>query len=145
MVELREITKDNFEDVLKLKVSESQEDFVSSTAYSLAQARAYKETAFPFAIYADKVVVGFVMLGYYEAKNQYTLWKFLIDKQYQNMGYGRKALQLGVRYLMETYGAGEIYTGVALGNQVAKHLYSSFGFDQTGVIEDNMEEMRFVC
>lgn len=145
MVELREITKDNFEAVLELKVSESQENFVSSTAYFLAQAWVYKDTAFPFAIYADSELVGFVMLGYYEARSQYTLWKFMIDKQYQNMGYGRKALHLAVRYLIETHAVTEIYTGVALGNEIAKHLYSSYGFEETGVVEDNMEEMRFFC
>ena len=64
MVQLREITKDNLDDVVKLEVSESQEGFVASTTYALAQAWVYKETAFPFAIYADDVLVGFIMLGY---------------------------------------------------------------------------------
>ena len=84
MVELREITKDNLEEVLALSIYEHQENYVSSTAYSLAQAYAYRDTAFPFAVYADNTIVGFIMLGYYEARNQYTLWKFLIDKKYQN-------------------------------------------------------------
>ena len=145
MVELREITKDNLEEILKLKVSENQGSFVSSTAYSLAQAWVYKETAFPFAIYADEIPVGFIMLGYYESRDQYTLWKFLVDKHYQNKGYGKKALQLAVRYLVETFHVREIYTGVALGNEMAKHLYKSIGFTVTGVVEDNMEEMRYIC
>lgn len=38
MVELREITMENLDDVLKLKVTKGQESFVSTTAYSLAQA-----------------------------------------------------------------------------------------------------------
>ena len=38
----------------------------------------------------------------------------------------------------------EIYTGVALGNEIAKHLYSAVGFKETGLIENNMEEMRFI-
>lgn len=59
MVELREITKDNFEDVLELKVSGFQEDFVLFTAYFWAQAWVYKYTAFPFAIYVDKELVGY--------------------------------------------------------------------------------------
>ena len=60
MVELREITEDNFEEVINLKVSKNQESFVSSVAYSLAQAWVYKETAFPFAIYENEVPVGFL-------------------------------------------------------------------------------------
>ena len=46
MVELREITEDNFDEVIELRVSENQEGFVSSVVYSLAQAWVYKETAF---------------------------------------------------------------------------------------------------
>lgn len=36
MVELREITSDNLEDVLNLQIFEYQGKFVSSTAYALA-------------------------------------------------------------------------------------------------------------
>lgn len=144
MVELKEISKENLEDVLNMEISEHQKPFVSSTAYSLAQAYVYRETAFPFAIYADNTLVGFIMMGFYESRNQYTLWKFMIDKQHQNKGYGREALKQGIRYLIDKFGAKEIYTGVSLGNEMAKHLYNSVGFEATGVVEDNMEEMRFV-
>ena len=98
MVESRTITKDNLNEVLRLNISEQQKTFVSSTALSLTQAYVYRETAFPFAIYADNTIVGFIMMGYYEAKKQYTLWKFLIDKNQQNKGYGREALKLGMAY-----------------------------------------------
>ena len=144
MVTLREITKENLDEVLALEVLEHQEAFVSSTAASLAQAYVYKETAFPFAIYADDTVVGFIMLGYYEARDQYTLWKFLIDKKYQNKGYGKEALQQGILYLQNTFQAKEIYTGVSIGNEQAKHIYRSLGFAETGLIEDGMEEMKLM-
>lgn len=144
MVELREITKDNLERVLELRISEHQKDFVSSTAHSLAQAWVYHETAFPFAVYADDVMVGFVMLGYYEAKKQYTLWKFLIDERYQHKGYGREALKLAIKYLIDSFNVAEIFTGVAFGNDVAKALYRSVGFEETGEADDFQQEMRLV-
>lgn len=145
MVQLQAITKENLNEVLKLDVREDQRAFVSSVADSLAQAYVYRETAFPFAVYADETVVGFIMLGYYEARNQYTLWKFLIDKKHQNKGYGRAALRQGIAYLKETFGAAEIYTGVSLGNPTARHLYTSMGFKETGLIEYNMEELKYPC
>ena len=43
MIKLDEITADNLEVVLKLKVSKEQENFVSTTAYSLAQAYVYRK------------------------------------------------------------------------------------------------------
>ncbi len=144
MVELREITKDNLEDVLSLRIAEEQEAYVSSTAHSLAQAYVYKEKAFPFAIYVEDILVGFIMLGYYEERKQYTLWKFLIDKAHQNKGYGRAALKQGIAYLQEKFGVSEIYTGVLLGNEVAKRLYGSCGFVETGLVEYGMEEMKYI-
>lgn len=144
MVELREITKDNLEQVLALRISESQKDFVSSTAHSLAQAWVYKDTAFPFAVYADNEIVGFVMLGYYEERSQYTLWKFLIDEKHQHKGYGRKALKLAVQYLIDRFNVAEIFTGVAYGNDVAEALYRSVGFVKTGVEDDFQQEMKLI-
>lgn len=144
MVELREITKDNLEQVLALRISESQKDFVSSTAHSLAQAWVYKDTAFPFAVYADNEIVGFVMLGYYEERSQYTLWKFLIDEKHQHKGYGRKALKLAVQYLIDRFNVAEIFTGVAYGNDVAEALYRSVGFVKTGLEDDFQQEMKLI-
>lgn len=141
MVQLKEITKDNLDEVMSLSVAENQKSFVSTPAESLAQAYVYKDTAFPFAIYAEDKVVGFIMLGYYEARNQYTLWKFLIDKRFQNKGFGKEALKQGIVYLKERFHAKEIYTGVSVGNETAKHLYKSLGFVETGLVEDNMEEL----
>lgn len=145
MITLREITPDNIEDVCKLRVSEDQENFVSTTAHSLAQAYAYRKTAYPYAIYADETPVGFLMFGFYECRNQYTLWKLLIDKEHQNKGYGRAALLLGIEQMKEQYGIRELYTGVSLGNEAAEHLYQSVGFQLTGLIENGMKELRYSC
>lgn len=145
MIKLDEITADNLEVVLKLKVSKEQENFVSTTAYSLAQAYVYRENAYPFAIYADDTLVGFIIFGFYELRNQYTLWKFLIDEKYQNKGYGKMALALGIEYMKKQYDNKEMYTGVAIDNDVAERLYHSVGFQLTGLIENGMKELRYVC
>ncbi len=142
MITLREITPDNVEDVCKLKVSEHQKNFVSTVEHSLAQACACRETAYPYAIYADETPVGFLMFGFYECRNQYTLWKFLIDEKHQNRGYGRAALLLGMEQMKKQYGIRELYTGVSLGNEVAECLYRSVGFQLTGLVENGMKELR---
>lgn len=144
MVELREITKDNYEECLGLKVADSQKKYVSSTVHSLAQAWIYYDTAFPFAIYADNIMVGFIMLGYYEAEGYYTLWKFMIDERYQNKGYGRKALKLGINYLIDRFQVKEIYTAYYAANHVAKKLYTSMGFRETGEIVGTEIGMRLI-
>ena len=142
MIKLKPITKDNIDDVLSLNVRDDQKNYVSSVSDSLAQAYVYSENAYPFAVYYDDILVGFIMMGYYEVKHYYTLWKFLIDCRYQNKGYGRQALELGLAFVKEKFNPPDIYTGVAPGNTVAKRLYESLGFKDTGLIELGMEEMK---
>lgn len=144
MVELKEITMKNLDDILSLKVSETQEHFVSTTAYSLAQAWVFKETAFPFAVYADEVLVGFLMLGYYQIKNQYTVWKLLIDERYQHRGYGREALKSAIKYIKEHFQAKEVYLAVSKGNIAAENLYTSLGFRETGEANGTGFEMKLI-
>lgn len=142
MIILKEITKDNIDDVIALKVREDQNRFVISNAESLAKAYVYSKTAYPFAVYDDETLVGFIMMGYYELKDYYTLWEFMIDYRYQNKGYGRQALNLGLDFVKDKFNPDSIYTGVAPGNSVAKGLYESVGFKDTGLVESGMEEMR---
>ena len=144
-VQLKPVTKENLDDVLGLRVSEHQQNYVSTTAESLAQAYVYAETALPFAVYSGREIVGFIMMGYYEAKEYYTLWKLLIDGKYQGRGYGRKALEKGIAFLREQFGAKEIFTGVLPDNKTAKHLYLSAGFTETGLFENGMEELCLKC
>lgn len=145
MVQLRPVTRDNLDAVLALRVGSGQRGFVSSVAESLAQAYVYAGTAWPFAVCSGQDTVGFIMMGYYEAKGYYTLWKLLIDERHQNKGFGREALEAGIAFLKERFQATEIYTGVTPQNAAAKRLYRSAGFEATGVIENGMEEMRLKC
>ena len=145
MVHLKPVTKENLEEILKLEVKENQKCFVSSAAESLAQAYVYTDTAFPFAIYDNHTMVGFMMMGYYEEKKYYTLWKLMIDRRYQGHGYGKAALELGIAFLKERFQVKEIYTGVIPGNSVAKKLYRSVGFEDTGLYENGMQELRLIC
>ena len=145
MVSLKPVTRENLEEVLSLKVAEGQEKYVISNAESLSRAYVYSETAYPFAVYDDKTIVGFIMMGYYEVKAYYTLWEFMIDRKFQNKGYGRQALKLGLDFIRDRFGPVDIYTGVTPGNIIAKKLYESVGFEGTGLVELGMEEMRLKC
>ena len=115
MIRLEKNTRENIDEVLALKVDESQKSFVSTNGDSLAQAYVYSKTAFPFAVYEESTIVGFIMMGYYEVESYHTLWKLMIDSRFQNKGYGRQALELGIQFLQNRFNASEIYTGVAPG------------------------------
>jgi diamine N-acetyltransferase len=95
-VTLEEITADNREAVLALRVVPGQERFVSSVADSLAEAAAYPH-ARPWyrVVYArgePARPVGFVMISWNvppeppEIIGPWFLWKLLIDGRYQGPG-----------------------------------------------------------
>ena len=142
-VTLRQITAENRGALLALGVAEGQKSFVSAVADALEAAKD-NPNAYPFGVYAGEEPVGFIMFGYYAEREQYTLWKFLIDRRHQNRGYGKAALKLGLEKMGKDFGISELYTGVALENSVAQGLYASLGFCLTGLVENGMKEMRYV-
>ena len=123
MVRLKPVTRENLEEVLALRVAEGQEKYVISNAESLSRAYVYSETAYPFAIYDNDIIVGFIMMGYYEVKGYYTLWEFMIDHKYQNKGYGTKI----VEDLCNEYGLDCLW--VNADNKKAIHVYEKCGFE----------------
>lgn len=76
-------------------------------------------------------------------KKQYTLWKLMIDEQYQNKGYGIKALKLAINWLVNNLNVKEVYTGV-FENTIAENLYYSFGFRKTGESDESQFEMKLI-
>ena len=102
MVSLQPIDDSNRGAVEALSVSSIQEQFVAGVAESLVEAvEDPGGRAIYWAIYADDIPVGFVMIsdevdgpGYIA---QY-LWRLLIDQRYQGRGYGAAALDLIVEF-----------------------------------------------
>ncbi|TBL68600.1 GNAT family N-acetyltransferase [Paenibacillus thalictri] len=145
MITLRKITLENRRDIFKLEVSEEQRRFVASNLSSVASCYVLATNGghpFPFAIYADEQPVGFVMLAYgttgYDepsiAVDNYCIMRLMMDKQYQNRGYGREAME-NILEFIRTYPAGPAhYCWIPYkpDNAPAKKLYESFGFRDNG-------------
>ena len=150
MVELRKITLENRRAIFKLEVSEDQRRFVASNLSSMASCYVLATNGghpLPFAIYEDETPVGFVMITYgitgYElpsiVNDSYCILRLMIDKQFQNKGYGRAAMKAILDYI-RTFPAGPAkYCWIPYGseNHSAKKLYESFGFRDNGEICDN--------
>jgi CubicO group peptidase (beta-lactamase class C family)/RimJ/RimL family protein N-acetyltransferase len=140
-ISLRPIDDTNREAVLALSVREDQ-PFVAPNDYSLKQAaetnEAHPGVARPFAIYADDRLVGFCMLAFYPEDevedDRYWLWRFMIDKNEQDKGYGQAALQEIIR-CFKTNGADRLYLSTEPENERGLHVYHKAGFRETGVIE----------
>ncbi|WP_046226950.1 GNAT family N-acetyltransferase [Paenibacillus dauci] len=147
MITLRKITLENRRDIFNLEVLEEQKKYVASNLSSVASCYVLSINGgnpFPLAIYAEEQPVGFVMITYgitgYDlpriAEGNYCILRLMIDQQYQNKGYGRKAMKRIIEFI-RTYPAGPAkycWIPYSPDNTSARKLYESFGFRDNGEI-----------
>ena len=155
-IRLEKVNWDNYYKVIKLKVSKEQKKFVAENKSSLAHAFLVSSNNVPvyaFAIYNNDKVIGFIQICYdddwtgYERENwlnseeynkikgtkYYCIWRFMIDKKYQNRGYGRKAFELALDFIKSKPCGKAEYAIICYEhtNEVGKRLYASYGFKET--------------
>lgn len=135
MVRLEEITKDNYLSALSLSITEKQSAYLRDNTYSLAQAYVFRDIARPFLILDDDDPIGFILMDIDGEKENYHVWRFMIDKSFQRRGYGKQALLKAIDY-MKSEGARVIKLSHETGNELPGKLYLECGFRYTGVIED---------
>ena len=126
MVELRQISEDNFQQCLKVHASVQDDSFVDSVEYSLAEAWVYYQETRPFAIYNSGTIIGFVS----------------IDDAFQGKGLGTQAAKLCIEYLKNEFAARRISVPVNLENVAAKKFWEKQGFCLSDTIEDGYIFMR---
>lgn len=128
-VTLRRVGRDNWRDVARLKVAQSQREFVAEPCYYLALC-CYGGEWQPLAVYLLERVIGFLMWAVDPADDSCWLGGILVDHNYQRRGYGRRAIQVAIRMLAEEHGFQHFALSYAPDN-AAKHLYHKLGFIET--------------
>ena len=143
---IRPVGKDNWNELIRLKVSDSQKNFVASNLYSIAEAQfGYDEkdgkghwAFYPFGIYENDTPVGFLMYGinYDYPETQGLIVRLMVDENQQGKGYGK----FGMEKVLEIFRAdAKIENAIityAPENEGARKLYASFGFVETGDMLD---------
>lgn len=143
---LEEINYQNVWKVCNLKVKDYQDDFVASNIESLAEAYLALKNGYvfvPYAIYDEDLLVGFTAISYGRldekdqleiSKDNYGIIRLMIDKKYQQQGYGKKAMETIWQFIKTfPFGKGKYcYLSYQKDNQIAKKLYSDFGFRENG-------------
>ena len=141
VVTLRDVTPDNLEAVLALRVADSQKHLVASNERSIAQAH-FEEAAWFRAIYADGEPVGFVMLHDEALRAEpreagyLVVWRMMIDERFQGMGFGWKAMHLVIAHARTRPGVDRLQTSWAQEEGNAGDFYRKLGFTPTRVDED---------
>lgn len=145
MIKFIEITNKNIVDVINLTVHDNQKKYVAENVVSLAEAYATRNEgnmALPYAIYDEDLLIGFVMIGYGTVgdeeepsifKNNYILWRLMIDKQFQRKGYTKFILDKVVD-LVKQEPCGKyncLLVSYEKENLRGRDIYLKFGFEET--------------
>jgi diamine N-acetyltransferase len=144
-VSLRELTDENRQAVLSLRVAPSQQRFVGTVAGALQVAEKFPEGK-PWyrAIYAGDEPVGFLMLSWDVTPDPpwligpWFLWKLIVDERHQGSGYGREAVELAGGIARDN-GAVELLTSCIPGDDGPEPFYRHIGFVPTGDLDEDGE------
>lgn len=134
-IELREITMENFRQCIRLEVADHQRGFVASNMYSLAEAKA-DGVSNPLAVYSGGSMVGFTMYWFDAESGTGYIDRLMVAAGHQRRGYGRATMREVIRRLRETAGCRRIRTSFEPTNEVARSLYLSLGFRETGEVDE---------
>ena len=135
-IEVREVTSLNWRAVAGVRARREQLKWVAHISRYLALC-AYGGDWRPLAISAGDEVVGFVMWARDPDDLSYWIGGFVIDRRHQGLGYGRAALDAMVTYLRTMPGCRQVALSYRPDNTVARGLYASAGFVETGEMEDD--------
>ena len=142
MIIFKEITNANIWKVCLLEPFENQKDFVAENMQSLAEAYATRNegnNALPLAVYNDFDLIGFIMIGKGTVGNEnesnlikenYSLWRLMIDKKYQRKGLGKQTIDAAIN-LIRTFPFGEakkVWLSYEKENTRARDIYRKDGF-----------------
>ncbi len=146
MIHFEEITNKNIWNVCALEPFDEQKDFVAENIQSIAEAYATRNegsNALPLAVCNDGELIGFLMIGKGTVgnadesaliKENYSIWRLMIDKHFQRRGLGRQTLDAAID-LIRTFPFGpaeKAWLSYEPENIRARDIYRKFGFVENG-------------
>ena len=139
MIRLLDVTEENWLEVARLSVNKEQKNFVAPAIGILARGYVYRNCNSRIIVFADddNIVGAALVRDLDEEPACYDLQEFMIDRRFQNKGYGTKALSL----ILELLAAERKYECVEVcvnkEDAPALHVYEKAGFVDTGYIDDD--------
>jgi diamine N-acetyltransferase len=135
-IELRPVDAHNWRACADLEVAPGQRDFVSPVARYLCLCH-YGDVWQPLAVCADDEVVGFVMWAVDPGDQSGWIGGLVIAQARQRNGFGRATVEALTSRLFEDKVCRSCALSYSSGNFVARALYRSLGFVETGETEDD--------
>ena len=138
MIELKPVTIDNFWDVIGIKINKEQEQYIPDNIFLIAMSKIIPQ-CIPLAIYSDSIVVGFLMYGLDENKENYWIHIMMIGDNHQGKGYAKESFQKILSEIKKDKGVHKILLAVNKGNINAVKIYEKLGFRFNGERFDEKE------
>ena len=148
MLKLISVTEDNWLDVASLTVKDHQKGFVAPAIGILARGYVYRGcNAKVYAFEQDGVIVGTALVREFtDEPLGYDLQQFMIDRQYQNKGYGTEALRLLLEELRRENHYDHVELCVKKADSEAIHLYEKLGFVDSGYVDEDLpDSLNMIC
>ena len=148
MIQLTEVTENNWLDVASLSVKESQAGYLAPAIGILARGYVYRDcNARVFVIENDGVIVGVALVREFtDEPLGYDLQQFMIDGRYQGRGFGSAALDLILGALRKEGHYDHVEVCVKKADTAAIRLYEKHGFVDSGYVdEDAPDSLNLIC
>ncbi len=144
MVKLENITEENWIQAARLSVTEEQQQFLDRPIGILARGYVYRDkNARVYAVSNGEQIVGITLVKDMDEEPVcYDLQQFLIDKNYQNKGYGTQALEQILTLLKKERKYDCVEVCVHKNDIPAIRLYEKAGFVDTGYVDEDIPDYR---
>ncbi|WP_096085817.1 GNAT family N-acetyltransferase [Agaribacterium haliotis] len=139
-INLRDIDKDNWLDMIDLEISKAQQQFVALPSEAIAASKFY-DYYVNCGIYLDDKAVGYIQYypNYDDNKpDEIFIDQFLIDLELQGRGYGTKAICLLLEQIKKLEGIRSVSICYVEGHDRMRSFFERFGFEL--IDQDEFEE-----
>ena len=140
MIRLFDVNEQNWLDVFSLSVNEEQKKFLASPVGIVARGYVYRScNARVYGISNDEHMIGIALVKDMDEEPAcYDLQQFMIDRRFQNKGYGTEALCLILSLLSKERKYDQVEVCVHRNNAAALWMYKKAGFEDTGYIDESV-------
>ncbi|EKO3828666.1 GNAT family N-acetyltransferase [Vibrio harveyi] len=139
-INLRDITKDNWVDMIDLEITKEQEKFVALPSEAIAASKFY-DYYVNRGIYLGDKPVGFIQYypNYDNGKpNEIFIDQLLVDISLQGNGYGSEAVKLVLEEIKRLEGFNSVSICYVEGHNIMKKFFEKFSFEV--VEQDEFDE-----
>ena len=148
MITLIPVTEDNWMEIASLTVKEHQRSYVAPAIGILARGYVYRGCNVKiFAFEENGTIVGMALVREFtDEPLGYDLQQFMIDRKYQNKGYGSQALGLILDALRKEGRYDHVELCVKKADAEAIRLYEKHGFTDSGYVDEALpDSLNMIC